>query len=375
MSENVILRTEGLKKHFRIKGGRTVKAVDGVSIQVERGRTLGLVGESGCGKSTLGRTIIRIYDPTEGIITLNGKDVSGRSSKRFRQELARSVQMIFQDPYACLNPRMTVTDLIAEGWDLNRELRLSAGELGVKVLDGNRIQFTTAKPCDYFVDMMTADSFAPVQAAAAGTFGEMYGTDVDKVVASGPFKLTEWTHQHSLVLEKNENYWDAENVKLEKLDVTITVDQNTILGMFQNSELSLLKVSNELLPQYAEDPTLETDSRLMVTFIEFNPKNEFLANKNIREALSIAFDRRVYAQQVMHNEHLAAYGLVPYGVKGLDGGDFREQNGNIVADASDPAEIERARQLLATGLEELGRTVEELQAGFTIQCLDSCHRQ
>ena len=129
MSENVILRTEGLKKHFRIKGGRTVKAVDGVSIQVERGRTLGLVGESGCGKSTLGRTIIRIYDPTEGVITLNGKDVSGRSSKRFRQELARSVQMIFQDPYACLNPRMTVTDLIAEGWDLNRELRLSAGEL------------------------------------------------------------------------------------------------------------------------------------------------------------------------------------------------------------------------------------------------------
>lgn len=91
MSENVILRTEGLKKHFRIKGGRTVKAVDGVSIQVERGRTLGLVGESGCGKSTLGRTIIRIYDPTEGVITLNGKDVSGRSSKRFRQELARSV--------------------------------------------------------------------------------------------------------------------------------------------------------------------------------------------------------------------------------------------------------------------------------------------
>ena len=139
MSENVILRTEGLKKHFRIKGGRTVKAVDGVSIQVERGRTLGLVGESGCGKSTLGRTIIRIYDPTEGVITLNGKDVSGRSSKRFRQELARSVQMIFQDPYACLNPRMTVTDLIAEGWDLNRELRLSAGERREKVVELLRI--------------------------------------------------------------------------------------------------------------------------------------------------------------------------------------------------------------------------------------------
>ena len=135
VSENVILKTEGLKKYFHIKGGRTVKAVDGVSIQVERGKTLGLVGESGCGKSTLGRTIIRIYDPTEGRIALNGRDVSGRSSKRFRQELARSVQMIFQDPYACLNPRMTVTDLIAEGWDLNRAIHLSPAERREKAVE------------------------------------------------------------------------------------------------------------------------------------------------------------------------------------------------------------------------------------------------
>ena len=125
---DIILETRDLKKHFNIKGGRVVKAVYGVSIQVERGKTLGLVGESGCGKSTLGRTIIRIYDPTEGKVILNGKDVSGKSSKHFRQELARSMQMIFQDPYACLNPRMTVSQLIAEGWDLNKSIHLSAAE-------------------------------------------------------------------------------------------------------------------------------------------------------------------------------------------------------------------------------------------------------
>jgi len=139
MGKDVILRTEDLKKYFRIKGGRVVKAVDGVSIEVERGRTLGLVGESGCGKSTLGRTIIRIYDPTSGGIILNGRDISGKSSKRFRQELARSVQMIFQDPYACLNPRMTVTDLIAEGWDLNPAIRLSARERHEKAVELLRV--------------------------------------------------------------------------------------------------------------------------------------------------------------------------------------------------------------------------------------------
>ncbi len=128
MSKDIILETKDLKKYFNLKGGRVVKAVDGVSIQVERGKTLGLVGESGCGKSTLGRSIIRIYDPTDGQIILNGKDVSGKSTKRFRQDLARSIQMIFQDPYACLDPRMTVSQLIAEGWDLNHAIHMTPSE-------------------------------------------------------------------------------------------------------------------------------------------------------------------------------------------------------------------------------------------------------
>ena len=132
---DVILKAEDLKKHFKIKGRKVVKAVDGVSIEVERGKTLGLVGESGCGKSTLGRTLIRIYEPTEGKITLNGKDISGKSTKRFRQDLARSIQMIFQDPYACLSPRMTVSQLISEGWGLNHAIHMSAEEKRDRVIE------------------------------------------------------------------------------------------------------------------------------------------------------------------------------------------------------------------------------------------------
>lgn len=244
-------------------------------------------------------------------------------------------------------------------------------ELGIKVIDDHTIEFTTENPCDFFVDMMTSDGFAPIQTAAGDEYGELYGTDVDKLVASGPFKMTEWVHNNSIVLEKNENYWDAENVILERLEITITSDSNTIMGMFETGELSLFKVPNDLLSQYQDDPTLTTDTRLKVTFIEFNPSNEFLANKNIREAFSIAFNRQIFAEQVMGNVNLAAYGLVPYGVKGVNGGDFREQQGNLVTDAADESEIERAKELLATGLEELGKTVEDLQNGFSIQCLES----
>lgn len=134
MSE-IILKAEELKKYFKIKGRKVVKAVDGVSIEVERGKTLGLVGESGCGKSTLGRTLIRIYEPTSGTITLNGKDISGKSTKRFRQDLARSIQMIFQDPYACLSPRMTVSQLISEGWGLNHAIHMSTEEKRTRVIE------------------------------------------------------------------------------------------------------------------------------------------------------------------------------------------------------------------------------------------------
>ena len=116
---DVILKAEDLKKYFKIKGRKVVKAV----------------GESGCGKSTLGRTLIRIYEPTEGKITLNGKDISGKSTKRFRQDLARSIQMIFQDPYACLSPRMTVSQLISEGWGLNHAIHMSAEEKRDRVIE------------------------------------------------------------------------------------------------------------------------------------------------------------------------------------------------------------------------------------------------
>lgn len=114
-----LLEIKNLKKYFNSGSPHQVKAVDDVSFSIFKGETLGLVGESGCGKSTTGRTIIRLYEATGGEVIYNGQNVHKMKSRKMQSQYNRKMQMIFQDPYASLNPRMTVADIIAEGLDIH----------------------------------------------------------------------------------------------------------------------------------------------------------------------------------------------------------------------------------------------------------------
>ncbi len=123
-----LLEIHDLKKHFPVGDGlfsshkESVKAVDGVSLAVEEGETLGIVGESGCGKSTLGRTILRLIEPTSGEIFFQGKNLLALSQRELR-DTRRQMQIIFQDPYASLNPRMRVGDIVGEGPEIHKLAR------------------------------------------------------------------------------------------------------------------------------------------------------------------------------------------------------------------------------------------------------------
>src|ERR1043166_1164933 len=125
MAETPLLDVKHLKKHFPIKGGVFSKtigyvyAVDDINFTLEKGETLGLVGESGCGKSTTGRTILRLIEPTDGMIAFEGQDITHLDKSAMRA-LRREMQIIFQDPYASLNPRMTVGSIIGEPLEIHK---------------------------------------------------------------------------------------------------------------------------------------------------------------------------------------------------------------------------------------------------------------
>ena len=114
-----LLEVKHLKQYFPINRSFSVKAVDDISFYINRGETYGLVGESGSGKSTTGRSVIRLYNPTAGEITFDGHDIGGKMTAKEKQFLKTKMQMIFQDPMACLNPREKVMDIIAEGLDVH----------------------------------------------------------------------------------------------------------------------------------------------------------------------------------------------------------------------------------------------------------------
>lgn len=115
--KQILLDVQHLKKYFQVGKDQTLKAVDDVSLQIYKGETLGLVGESGCGKSTFGRTVIHLYEPTDGTVTFDGIRVDKNMSKKQAHELTRRMQMIFQDPYASLNPRRKIMEIVGEGLD------------------------------------------------------------------------------------------------------------------------------------------------------------------------------------------------------------------------------------------------------------------
>lgn len=246
----------------------------------------------------------------------------------------------------------------------------SADDVAIKAIDEKTLEVKLAQPTGYFAGLLARPTYMPLKKEFVEKLiadGESYGSDPDKMLFNGPFKLTEWNHEQNLIMEKNEGYWDADSVKLARIKADMIGDKNTPINLFETGDLDAMGVPTEYLPKYRDSEGFRALTRASTWYLQFNMKNDLMANEKIRKALSMTLNRQGFIMGVLNNNgSRVAPGLVPYGMPGMTSkdGDFRAQSPlKDPVDASSGQEvIDEAVKLFEEGLAEVGKTREDFES-------------
>lgn len=226
----------------------------------------------------------------------------------------------------------------------------TADAVAIKAVEEKVFEVKLNTPTEAFLNIVTNPSFFPVNEKVA-TANPTWFAEADSFVGNGPFKLAAWEHDVSLTFEKNENYWDADTVKLDKVEWAMIDDSNTEYQMYKTGDLDVSGVPAELADQLLNDPELKNEDQAGLYFYRFNTSMEPFTNKKIRQAFGLAVDQQEIVEFVTKNGEKPAEGFVPYGFIGPDGKEFRETAGKLVG-----FDAEKAKTLLAEGMKEEGYT-------------------
>lgn len=246
--------------------------------------------------------------------------------------------------------------VIENGQEINSgEKEIS--ELGVKAIDDNTLEVKLANAVPYFKSLLSFGTFMPQNQKFVEEKGDKYGLEADTTIYNGPFTLSEWKHEESFKLSKNEEYWDKDAVKLETVNFKIVKDTNTAVNLYETGKIDRVGLSAENVDTYKDSEEFLTENDTSVFYLEYNTENEILSNAKIRKALTMAFDKEAFVDTLLNNGSTAAYYIVPkdfYTTQ--DGKDFRDVNGDMLK-----TNKEEAAKLWAEGLKELGTDKVELE--------------
>ncbi len=234
----------------------------------------------------------------------------------------------------------------------------SRDDVGVVALDEKTLEVTLKSVTPYFLGMLGMPAFACLPQEFIEEQGSNIFLSVENMMFSGPFVMEEWNLDQNMVMVKNENYWDAENVTLERLEIFFVPETNTLVNMYDNGEIDLIPVQADFIAVYENEPGYLQANEPVTEYFFFNMENEFFSNENIRKAFSMAIDRNSHINDFMMNGATPAFGYVPPGMAG----DIRGMNGDLLTDAGTEGVADEAKALLDLGLSEIGKTVEELSA-------------
>jgi oligopeptide transport system substrate-binding protein len=191
-------------------------------------------------------------------------------------------------------------------------------KVGAIAKDAKTLEVNLKQATGYFLSLMAFPSFFPVNKAAYEKYGEKYGTEPGMILYNGPFYVASWEHGANIVLKKNSTYWDAKTVKLEQIRYDILKDINTPVTMYEANELDTIGVPGEFIPKFQKDRPTEFKQlpRCIAWYLECNLTHPVLKDKKFRQALSLAFDRTEFCNNVLKNFSTPATGLVPISIAG-----------------------------------------------------------
>lgn len=240
-------------------------------------------------------------------------------------------------------------------------------QVGVKALDDTTLEVTLEAPTDYFLEMLVIPQYGALPVDYVEEAGGDMFLDPEHMVFNGPFVCTSWDPSVGMTLVKNENYWDADSVKLDGIEYNFVMETNTIVNLYETNELDVMLVQPEFLDTYKEAAGFVSVTEPVTEYLKFNFDNEYFANENIRRAFSLALNRVSYMEDFMRTGSTPAYAYIPDSIRGVDGKGFRETYGDLYYDCgtNEGAEQE-AKDLLAKGLEEVGKTFEEFNQGLSL---------
>ncbi|MEN2465314.1 peptide ABC transporter substrate-binding protein [Ornithinibacillus sp. JPR2-1] len=224
----------------------------------------------------------------------------------------------------------------------------SADDVKVTAKDEKTLEVVLAQPTGFFLDVLTNPAFFPINHQVAQD-NPKWHAEADTFVGNGPFKLESWKHDEEMVFAKNEHYWDADVVKLDKVHFAMINDSNTQYQMFQSGDLDTASIPPELSDQLIDGDNVFIGPYGGLEFYRFNLTMEPFQNKKIRQAFAYAVNREDIAQYVVKNGVEPAFGFINPGYTSPTGEDFRDVNGDLV-----PFDPERAKQLLEEGMAEEG---------------------
>ncbi len=223
-------------------------------------------------------------------------------------------------------------------------------DVGVKATDEHTLVVTLEQPTPYFLDLTSFYTFYPINKKVQEE-NPKWALDAKTHVSNGPFKLTEWKHKESLKIEKNENYYDKDKIKLDAVNFALIEDENTAWQMYQSGELDLaypLPVDIQGQMVNSDDKEFKMGKELAVYYYNFNTEVKPFNNAKVRKALSMAIERQKITENVAQGGQKPAFGVVPPGIPDASG-DFQENTGNLFKE-----DVKEAKKLLKEGLAEEG---------------------